>query len=319
MDILAFVSAFDKVFARLPKEALPVIFKYLPLRMAALYLPYCRSGDGSNSGGGNSGGDSGGDSGGGDTAGRFDRPGRLRWFVGNYPDDGTDLIEWPSNPDQFEWLEAYKLILEGRSVKILAPLRYDSDSDFPEPERRFLNLSPPPAMACVGPLCHVSKLDLAWWKVECISAFSGIPTLVLRGCEIYNFSGLKDVQALDLSCTEIFDDNLEELVSLGSVDMLDLSECPNIINAEPLSRICIHTLNLSGCEMLSGVGGLGGVHTLDLSDCQNVYDFSALGRVHTLNLSGTLVKNKDLEALLGVKDLILYRCRYIFDYWRRLG
>jgi len=303
MDILDFVSAFDKVFARLPKDAVPVIFKYLPLRMAVLYLPYCRSGSG-----GNSGGDSGGD-----TAGQFDRPGRLRWFVGNYPSDGTDLVEWPSIPGQFEWLEAYKLILEGRSVKILAPLRYDSDSDFPEPERRFLNLSPPPAMACVGPLCYVSKLDLAWWKVECISAFSGIPTLVLRGCEIYDFHGLKNVQSLDLSCTEIFDKNLEELVSLGSVDMLDLSECPNIINAEPLSRIRIHTLNLSGCERLSGVGGLGSVHALDLSECQDVDDFSALGRVHTLNLSGTLVRNKDLESLLGVKELILGRCRYIFD------
>jgi hypothetical protein len=309
MDNLDFVFAFDKVFARLPKDVVPVIFKYLPLRMAALYLPYCRSGSG-----GNSGGSSGGDN----TAGRFDCPGRLRWFVGNYPDDGTDLIEWPSNLGPFEWLDAYKLILEGRSVKILTPLEYESD--FPERRTvRFLDLGPPPAIACVGPLCHVSKLDLAWWKVECISAFSGIPTLVLRGCEIYNFSGLKDVQALDLSCTEIFDKNLEDLISLGSVHMLDLSECPNIIDPEPLSRISIHTLNLSGCKMLSDVGGLGGVHTLDLSDCQNVYDFSALGRVHTLNLSGTLVKNKDLEALLGVKDLILYRCRYIFDYWRRLG
>jgi hypothetical protein len=298
MDNLDFVFAFDKVFARLPKDVVPVIFKYLPLHMAVLYLPYCRSG----SGGGNSGGD---------TAGRFDCPGRLRWFVGNYPDDGTDLIEWPSNLGPFEWLDAYKLILEGRSVKILTPLRYDSD--FPESQTvRFLDLAPP-AIACVGPLCYVSKLDLAWWKVECISAFSGIPTLVLRGCEIYNFSGLKDVQALDLSCTEIFDKNLEDLISLGSVHMLDLSECPNIIDPEPLSRISIHTLNLSGCEMLSGVGGLGGVHTLDLSDCQDVYDFSALGRVHTLNLSGTLVRNKDLEALLGVEELILGRCRYIFD------
>jgi hypothetical protein len=302
MDILAFVSAFDKVFARLPKDMLPVIFKYLPLRMAALYLPYCRSGSG-GSGGGDSGGD---------TAGQFDRPGRLRWFVGNYPSDGTDLVEWPSIPDQFEWLEAYKLILEGRSVKILAPLEYESD--FPERRTvRFPDLGPLPAIACVGPLCHVSKLDLAWWKVECISAFSGIPTLVLCGCEIYDFRGLKNVQSLDLSHTEIFDDNLEELVSLGSVHTLNLSECPNIINAEPLSRIRIHTLNLSGCERLSGVGGLGDVHALDLSDCQDVDDFSALGRVHTLNLSGTLVKNKDLEALLGVKELILGRCRYIFD------
>lgn len=55
------------------------------------------------------------------------------------------------------------------------------------------------------------------------------------------------------------------------------------------------------------------MHALDLSDCQDVDDFSALGGVHTLNLSGTLVRNKDLESLLGVKELILGRCRYIFD------
>lgn len=266
-----FGKALGKVFGRLPKDVVLVIFKHLPLRMAALYLPYCHS-DG--------------------TAGRFACP--ASEFIGNDP-DGTDLIEWPTNPGRqlqmFEWLEANKLTLEGRSVRIL----------------------PVAHITHVGPLRRVRKLDLAWCEVERISEFSGIHTLILHKCNVWDFRGLTGVRVLDLSSTDIFDEHLDELISLGGVHTLDLSGCPGILNADPLSHIRIHTLDLSWCKRLSGVGGLGGVHTLNLSYCQDIDDFSALGRVHTLNLSGTLVKAKDLEALRGVKELILNCCRYIFD------
>ena len=75
----------------------------------------------------------------------------------------------------------------------------------------------------------------------------------------YDFHGLKTVQVLDLSHTAIFDEDLEELVSLGSVIRytLNLSGCMCSLNAEPLSRIHhIHTLNLSYGTMLSRVEGL---------------------------------------------------------------
>ena len=73
----------------------------------------------------------------------------------------------------------------------------------------------------------------------------------------FEFHGLKTVQVLDLSHPTIFDEDLEELVSLGSVHTLNLSGCMCSLNAEPLSRIHhIHTLNLSYCTMLSRVEGL---------------------------------------------------------------
>ena len=72
-----------------------------------------------------------------------------------------------------------------------------------------------------------------------------------------DFHGLKTVQVLDLSHPTICDEDLEELVSLGSVHTLNLSGCMCSLNAEPLSRIHhILTLNLSYCTMLSRVEGL---------------------------------------------------------------
>ena len=73
----------------------------------------------------------------------------------------------------------------------------------------------------------------------------------------YDFHGLKTVQVLDLSHRAIFDEDLEELVSLGSLHTLNLSGRMCSLNAEPLSRIHhIHTLNLSYGTMLSRVEGL---------------------------------------------------------------
>jgi hypothetical protein len=73
----------------------------------------------------------------------------------------------------------------------------------------------------------------------------------------YDFHGLKTVQVLDLSHGAIFDEDLEELVSLGSLHTLNLSGRMCSLNAEPLSRIHhIHTLNLSYGTMLSRVEGL---------------------------------------------------------------
>ena len=43
-------------------------------------------------------------------------------------------------------------------------------------------------------------------------------------------------------------------------------------------------LNLSWCNNITDVSGLGGVHTLNLVGCTNITDVSALGGVHTLNL-----------------------------------
>jgi hypothetical protein len=73
----------------------------------------------------------------------------------------------------------------------------------------------------------------------------------------YDFHGLKTVQVLDFSHTTIFDEDLEELVPLGSVHTLNLSGCMCSLNAEPLSRIHhIHTRSMSYCTMLSRVEGL---------------------------------------------------------------
>jgi hypothetical protein len=122
-----------------------------------------------------------------------------------------------------------------------------------------------------------------------------------RNMKLGNFASdediykLKDMYALDLSCTKVTDKSVSKL---GNVHTLDLSNTD--VTDESVRKLGkVHTLNLYNTKVTDkSVSKLGNVHTLNLYNTK-VTDKSVrkLGKVHTLDLGGTKVTKNCIDIL----------------------
>lgn len=126
----------------------------------------------------------------------------------------------------------------------------------------------------VNGLANVYAIDLnRCHNVIDVSALKTIHILNLSHCTgIRDFSALGNVYNLNLTGCAITDCS-----ALSSVHILNLSKNMNLVDVSPLSNN-IHILDISSCEYLVDVSGLGRVHTLNLSRCKRVVDVNALGK-----------------------------------------
>ena len=122
---------------------------------------------------------------------------------------------------------------------------------------------------------------------------------------LIGIKNLGNLHTLDLSYTQVSD---EDVIHLGKVHTLNISNNYTITNNCIKHLGNVHTLNVSHCNNITdeGVKHLGKVNTLNLSYCNGItYEGTKyLGNCDTLNLNGC--KNiTDVSFLCNVNKLIL--------------
>ena len=211
-------------------------------------------------------------------------------------------LEVVQHPDREPFLDGYEIF---RLLKTSRPL-YKHIKYIPS--LILINLGKRNCVTDLGPLtknCNSLKvLDLTWCKnlqsVLPLMQCTSLHTLILRGCDMKDVSGLGQCPSLHT---------------------LDLTSCIKLINVSGLGQCpSLHTLNLSGCWRVTDVSGLGqcaSLHTLDLSWCRGVTDVSDLGQcasLHTLDISWCYRINVVyLEMCQSLKMLRLQGCHALND------
>jgi hypothetical protein len=136
---------------------------------------------------------------------------------------------------------------------------------------------------------------------------------------LYNMDGLKSVEYLDLSGTDVTDEELKNLQSLKNLHTLIIRECKKIIKPPLLS---IHIINATKCINLKDVSGFKNVQDLNISYC-NISDISALKNVYKLNLMKCLnirhlpkLSAKYLNiSYTNITDISnTFDCKYLSNY-----
>ena len=154
----------------------------------------------------------------------------------------------------------------------------------------------------VSDLGNLHSLCLSRWNES--KRFAGLyryHKLLLIGIK-----NLGNLHTLDLSYTEV---SAEDVIHLGKVHTLNISNNYSIHNTCIKHLGNVHTLNVSHCVNITdeGIKHLGNVHTLNVSHCVNITDegIKYLGNCHTLDLSFGNNNITDISCLNNVHTLNL--------------
>jgi hypothetical protein len=176
-----------------------------------------------------------------------------------------------------------------------------------------LNLSYCKNLIDVSALGNVHTLDLSFCdKVTDVSALSGVHTLKLNGFNGTDLSGLKSVKDLDI-CGAQFISNVSVL---SSVEVLNIENCPNIVDISGLSSL--KELILDDIERRRITTGTEIYRQLVTLNFSSIYDCLSNARLNdflqslgpglrglSLAFHGALV---DLPFLSNLRSLHIFAC-----------
>ncbi len=177
-------------------------------------------------------------------------------------------------------------------------------------------------------LAALETLGLNWCyqitDLRPLERLTAVRSLSLLGCyQIQDLRSLEKLTALeDLMLVKCDLINIKSLSELGKLTCLDLSECNNVFDLEPLAGlITLTSLNLRCCEQVSDLHALSGlvaIESLDLFCCEQVADLqplSGLTSLRSLNLH-CCQQVQDLQALKNLTSLAsldLTACEQVTD------
>ena len=156
---------------------------------------------------------------------------------------------------------------------------------------------------------NIKILDLSFCNnvsnsdIECFKNIKELNLLCAYGLtKIIKFNNIK---ILNLSnCFNLKDINP---LSYSRIDELNLSSCINIIDFSPINTMCIRKLDLSDCVQISDLRYFSNICDLDLSSCYSIRDISPLKNTHILDISDCY-NVIDLRPLKSVRKLNINFC-----------